>query len=92
MLNLNPIISQRNTENDFLRRLHVPHPHLAHELFPVDLGGTIGLQFDLGCGTGWLGSFWGVFSLVIGPLNPVASKLWQQDEGKGTGTTQNLAQ
>ena len=78
-------------------------PHLAHELFPVGLSQAVGLQLDVGhpsprsgtspCGGGRQGQLCarGDPGLVIGPLDPVAPKLGQQDEGEGAGTTQNLS-
>ena len=68
----------------------VSPPHLAHAMFPVDLGGAVGLQFDVGGGTGRLVRLRCVFRLMIGSLDPVASELRQQDEGERAGATQNL--
>ena len=82
--------------------MRLASPHLAHELLPVDLGRAVGLQLDVGptgpgaspgaCGGGRQGRLRvpGVLGLVIGPLDPVAPKLGQQDEGEGAPTTQNL--
>ncbi len=70
--------------------MHEFHHHLAHELLPVDLGCAVCLQFDVGGRTGGLLSLGWVFRLMIGPLDPVASKLGQQDEWKRTSATKNL--
>lgn len=73
--------------------MHKPshlRPYLAHEVLPVDFGCAVCLQFDVGGRAEGLLSLWWVFRLMIGPLDPVASELGQQDEGKGTGATQNL--
>lgn len=64
--------------------LFSPHPHLAHEMLPVDFGSAVRLQFDVG---GGLLSFWWVFRLMIGPFDPIASKLGQQDEWKRASAT-----
>jgi len=90
---------QTSLSDQFLRSAS---PHLAHELLPVDLGRAVGFQLDVGptgpspsTGPsrggrhGWL-RVRGVLGLVIGPLDPVAPELGQQDEGEGTPTTQNL--
>lgn len=66
------------------------HPYLAHEVLAVDFGCAVCLQFDVGGGTGRLVGLWGVFRLVIGPLDPVASKLGQQNEWEGAAATENL--
>ena len=66
------------------------YSHLAHELLPVDLGGALCFQFDVGGRTGGLISLRWVFKLMIGPLDPVASKLGQQDEWERANATKNL--
>lgn len=59
-------------------------------MLPIDFGSAVCLQFDVGGRTGGLISLWWVFGLMIGPLDPVASKLGQQDEWKWADATQNL--
>lgn len=59
-------------------------------MLPVDFGHAVCLQFDVGGRTGRLISFWCVFRLMIGPFNPVASKLGQQNEWKRASATENL--
>lgn len=74
----------------FPKDVLLSHPHLAHEILPVDFGCAVCLQFDVGGRTGRLISFWGVFRLVIGPLNPVASKLGQKNKWKRACAPKNL--
>lgn len=60
-------------------------------MLPVDLGGAVCLQFDVGGRAGGLICLWWVFGLMVCPLDPVASKLGQQDEWKRAPATQNLS-
>lgn len=59
-------------------------------MLSVYLSSAVCLQFDVGGRTGGFICFWCVFRLMIGPLDPVASKLGQQDEWKRASATQNL--
>lgn len=59
-------------------------------MLSVDLGSAIRLQFDVGGRTGRLIGLWWVFRFMIGSLDPVATKLGQQNERKRTAATQNL--
>lgn len=68
----------------------LPLPHLAHEILAIDFGRAVCLQFDVRSGTGRLLSVWGFFWLMVGPLDPVASKLGQQNEREGASAAQNL--
>lgn len=67
-----------------------PRPYLAHEILAIDFGCAVCLQFDVRSGTWRLHSVWGFFWLVVGPLDPVASKLGQQNERKGASAAENL--
>lgn len=68
----------------------LPLTHLAHEILAIDFGCAVCLQFDVRSGTGRLLSVWGFFWLMVGPLDPVASKLGQQNERKGASAAENL--
>lgn len=59
-------------------------------MLPVDLGKAVCLKLDVRCRTEGLFILWRVFRLMIGPLDPVTSKLGQQDEWEGTAATQHL--
>lgn len=72
------------------RRSICPLPYLAHEILAIDFGCAVCLQFDVRSGTWRLLSVWGFFWLVVGPLDPVASKLGQQNERKGASAAENL--
>lgn len=76
--------------NIFCGTLNKTSLYLAHEVLPVDLGSAVCFQLNVGRRTGQLIGFWWVFRLMIGSLNPVASKLGQQDERKRAAATQNL--
>lgn len=66
--------------------------HLAHEILPVDLCSAVRLQFYIGCRTERLFSLRWVFGLMIRPLDPVPSKLGQQDEWERATAPQNLTE
>lgn len=69
--------------------------NLAQEVFPEECGSCV--TFQLGAGV-WgqrlqlLCVHRGVTELMVGPLNPVPPKLWQEDERKGTFSAQHLSQ
>lgn len=65
--------------------------NLAQEVFSVECGCCV--TFQLGAGV------WGerlqllcVIQLMVGPLNPVAPKLRQEDERKGAFSAQHLSE
>lgn len=64
--------------------------HLAHEILAIDFGCAVCLQFDVRSETGRLLGVRGFFWLMVGPLDPVASKLGQQNERKGASAAENL--
>lgn len=60
-------------------------------MLPVYLGGAVCLQFDLTGRTGRLIRLRGLLRLVVGPFDPVASKLGEQDERERAPAAEDLA-
>lgn len=59
-------------------------------MLPVYFSCAVCLQLEMGGGTWRLITFWQLCRLMIGPLDPVATKLGQKDEWKRTNTAKHL--
>lgn len=64
---------------------------LSQEVFPEECSRCVTFQFGASVWGRRPGQL-GLTQLVVGPLNPVTTKLWQQDERKGARPPQHLFQ
>lgn len=64
--------------------------HLSQEVFPVDDGHGVALQLNARRGRHHLFGVSGTAQLMVGALNPVATKLRQQDQWEWTFAAQHL--